>query len=360
MAEAHRTLNGKSMFGAQALSYRRSSPAHGFGSSTRSHASKIFMGAEHAKTSNESVTPGPCYELGSSVGYQSDGGKSSPPMWQFGTANRFGHRSSRMTPGPGAYENHSGFGKQGLSSRSSFPRYGFGTVDRDMASKVFISPTHAQATYGHSSPGPAAMYHKGEAMLGPKYGFGTDERFNRLAREVRQRAPTTLVDGVHPTPPQPLQRDPPPHRFLRLAPCTLTPTHPRTIAPTIAPTIALTSPRPSLILALIPMCARAFRPPTASPVSPSPSPSLRPHSALAPTHTPSWATRPACRGQARTTTRGRSATSARPAWCRSRRLASARPPASTPRASSSPPCMPRAPAPAPARPGRLRTGRSRR
>ena len=134
--EAQRTLQGKSMFGDQTLSNRRSAPSHGFGSSTRGHANKVFMGSEHAKTSSLSCTPGPCYEMGSSCGSQGDSGKVSPPQWRFGTANRFGSQIRKLTPGPGTYENATSFGRQGLSQRSSFPRYGFGTVDRDMASKV--------------------------------------------------------------------------------------------------------------------------------------------------------------------------------------------------------------------------------
>ena len=55
-------IKGKSMFGTQELSSRRTAPAHGFGSSTRNHAAKIFMGSEHAKTSSLPITPGPCYE----------------------------------------------------------------------------------------------------------------------------------------------------------------------------------------------------------------------------------------------------------------------------------------------------------
>ena len=86
--EAQRTLQGKSMFGDQTLSNRRSAPSHGFGSSTRGHANKVFMGSEHAKTSSLSCTPGPCYEMGSSCGSQGDSGKVSPPQWRFGTVDR--------------------------------------------------------------------------------------------------------------------------------------------------------------------------------------------------------------------------------------------------------------------------------
>jgi len=188
---AQRSLQGKSMFGQQTLSQRTSAPVYGFGSGTRSHAAKLFAGAEHAKTSSVSCTPGPCYESHSSLGGQSDGGKTSPPQWQFGTSDRFNGSPRKRTPGPGAYEYAGGIGKQSLSHRSTFPRYGFGTVDREtvgMAGKVFISPKHAESWHGKGSPGPAALYQRDSALAGPKYGFGTDERFNRLARELGDAA----------------------------------------------------------------------------------------------------------------------------------------------------------------------------
>jgi len=177
-------MQRKSMFGTQELSSRRTAPAHGFGSSTRNHASKVFMGPEHAKTSSISCTPGPCYEAAGACGDQHDSGKTSPPQWCFGTADRFSTGPRKRTPGPGTYENVGAFGKQDLSNRSTFPLYGFGTVDRGMAQKVFISSAHAASTYGQSSPGPAAMYTKAGGLAGPKYGFGTDERYQRRDRHL--------------------------------------------------------------------------------------------------------------------------------------------------------------------------------
>jgi len=178
-------MKGKSMFGQQELSNRKTAPAHGFGSSTRSHMTKTFMGPEHAKTYNFGAnTPGPQYQSQDSCGMQSDSGKNSPPQWNFGTADRFRDlsRFGAMAPGPGSYNNASSIGKQDLSHRSSFPHYGFGTVDRDMAGKVFISSQHSDASYGQTSPGPAAMYSNKSQLAGPRYGFGTDGRWKRIQR----------------------------------------------------------------------------------------------------------------------------------------------------------------------------------
>ena len=186
MSFGQASMNTKSMFGAQAPSHRRSAPAHGFGGSTRNHAAKLFMGSQ--LSSNISCTPGPCYEIDGACGNQADSGKTSPPQWQFGTESRMRSRQAARSPGPGAYDGDSAFGKQGNSSRTTFPIYGFGSVDRGMAQKVFISPQHSASKYGQQSPGPAAMYSKPGGMAGPKFGFGTDDRFNRLARQLGDAA----------------------------------------------------------------------------------------------------------------------------------------------------------------------------
>ena len=133
------TLQGKSMFGTQALSSRRSTPSYGFGSSTRSHADKVYMGPEHAKTMSMSVTPGPLYDLEGACQEQANSGKVSPPQWGFGTQARFSGQLRKHTPGPGSYNSNSSFGTQRSSHNTSYPLYGFGAVDRNTASKVRTS-----------------------------------------------------------------------------------------------------------------------------------------------------------------------------------------------------------------------------
>lgn len=182
------------MFGTQELSHRPSPPAFGFGSSTRGNASKLFIGAEHAKTYNYgSDTPGPRYNSISAVGTQQEGGKNSNPQWRFGTDERFGVRRKAESPGPGAHETDSAIGKQLYSARSTFPRYGFGTGGRTQSAKLFISAAHASSDYGAASPGPAyinncrsslASETTSEYSSAPKYGFGTAERFSRVAQKL--------------------------------------------------------------------------------------------------------------------------------------------------------------------------------
>jgi len=173
------------MFGTQELSHRPSPPNYGFGSSTRSNASKLFVGAEHAKTYNYGAeSPGPRYESVSAVGTQQEGGKNSNPQWRFGTDERFGDRRKAGSPGPGAYDTDSAIGKQTYSQRSTFPRYGFGTGGRSHSAKLFISTAHASSDYGQASPGPAYI-NNSRSCLGEaeKYGFGTAERFSRIAQK---------------------------------------------------------------------------------------------------------------------------------------------------------------------------------
>jgi len=95
------TIQGKSMFGGQPISGRRSAPAFGFGSGTRQHQGKLYIGPEAAKTASVSISPGACYETPDSVGRQADGGKNSQPEWRFGTQERFAGRTRSRTPGPG-------------------------------------------------------------------------------------------------------------------------------------------------------------------------------------------------------------------------------------------------------------------
>jgi hypothetical protein len=94
---------GKSMFGQQPISQRRSSPSYGFGTGTRGHAAKVFMGPEHAKTYNYGISTrhGVPYNAIDAVGPQQDSGKNSPPVWNFGTAERFRNtgRQSALLPG---------------------------------------------------------------------------------------------------------------------------------------------------------------------------------------------------------------------------------------------------------------------
>jgi hypothetical protein len=98
-------------------------------------------------------------------------------------------RPCPLLAGPGTYENDSSIGRQTLSNRSSGQRFGFGTVDRDMASRVFVSPTFAKNYHGLNSPGPAAMYAMHSQMTGPHYGFGTEQRGDHRHEKAKAGLP---------------------------------------------------------------------------------------------------------------------------------------------------------------------------
>ena len=161
-ADGPTRITGKSMFGPQVLSQRHSAAAHGFGSSTRAHASKLFIGGEHAKLSSaqNSDTPGPHYATLGSVGTQAEGGKPSPPTWKLGKADRFVHdryaaRFQGASPGPGTYNHGSSVGRQPFSTNTTFPKYGFGTGGRTHTAKLFISqesPGHFGSLSSHALP----------------------------------------------------------------------------------------------------------------------------------------------------------------------------------------------------------------
>ena len=191
-ADGPTRITGKSMFGPQVLSQRHTAAAHGFGSSTRAHASKLFIGGEHAKLSSaqNSDTPGPHYATLGSVGTQAEGGKPSPPTWKLGKADRFVHdryaaRFQGASPGPGTYNHGSSVGRQPFSTNTTFPKYGFGTSNREQCSKLFVSSQHSVG--GSQSPGPASVGQMSE-LSGSKYGFGTERRLGTSREDAASAA----------------------------------------------------------------------------------------------------------------------------------------------------------------------------
>ena len=161
----------RSMLGEQPSSTKKSAPSVGFGSGTREQAGKLFVSQEHTALATAGKhSPGPAtYLLPPSVGgKQPDGRKADPPVWGFGTAQRFRPRTAPMkpdghagnTPGPGHYEKPpASVGPQVLARFSSAPLMGFGTAERKNVKKVWISQDHQKRdNHGLDSPGPAAPY----------------------------------------------------------------------------------------------------------------------------------------------------------------------------------------------------------
>lgn len=164
-------MTTRSTLGDQPMSTKKSAPCYGFGSSTREQAGKVFVSQEHTALATAGTqSPGPAtYLLPPSVGgKQPDGRKADPPVWGFGTSQRFRPKSAPVkpdghagnNPGPGAYGlPPASVGPQVLARHSTAPMMGFGTSKREKQRKVWISQDHARLDmHGWDSPGPAAAY----------------------------------------------------------------------------------------------------------------------------------------------------------------------------------------------------------
>jgi len=176
------------MFGAQHDSKKSTAPIYGFGSADRQQLQKVFLTPEHSKSDYGKNSPGPIYDLKSSMGLQSSSKKTSMPLFSFGTADRFAKPKTgpgQTVPGPGAYQAPSALGKQGDSSKFSAPDYGFGSSTRAHQEKVFLSQEQAKINFGIQSPGPSA-YNSRSAVgtqpsskneTAPAWAFSSEERF---------------------------------------------------------------------------------------------------------------------------------------------------------------------------------------
>ena len=213
-----------STFGSQALSVKKSAPSVGFGTSTRKQAQRVFITQEHmmlACAGKES--PGPAvYQLPPSVGgKQPDGRKADPPVWGFGTAQRFRPKSAPPkvdghagnNPGPGHYTSPpASVGPQVLARFRSEPLRGFGTAERKNVRKVWISQVHQKTDmHGMDSPGPATyalkstMGKQDESTIpSPPTWVMADVGRRKAAEEIGRHSPGpatyTLYAAVGPQP----------------------------------------------------------------------------------------------------------------------------------------------------------------
>jgi hypothetical protein len=189
----------KSMMGPQACSAHGSSPAFGFGSSTREHMAKIFLSTEHAKLASSSVSPGPnVYMMRSTVGPQVNGSIVSAPQWAFGSDKRFGGPGQDKVPGPGTYEYRSSLGAQIDGLQPTQPIFGMGSGTRDKVQRVYISEKHSTSMFtGVNSPGPASytlntsVGRQGASTKAnqPSWVFGSCKRFQNPDLNRSAKAP---------------------------------------------------------------------------------------------------------------------------------------------------------------------------
>lgn len=200
-ADPTATKPKRSMFGKQHDSRKGTAAAFGFGSSNREGAAKVFLTAEHSKADYGHESPGPVYDLKSSVGKQESSKNASAPLFSFGTADRFSKENATAQrgapPGPGTYPKPSSFGRQGESSKLTDPAFGFGTATRDGQAKVFLSPDHSKSDFGKCSPGPSVYNSKNSVGKqpeshkenAPSFVFSSAERFKYEHVERAARVP---------------------------------------------------------------------------------------------------------------------------------------------------------------------------
>lgn len=176
------------MFGQQHDSKKSTAPIYGFGSADRANLAKVFLTPEHSKSDYGKNSPGPIYELKSSIGKQSSSKCGSSPLFSFGTADRFNKPKTgpgQAVPGPGAYQCPSSLGTQADSTKGSAADHGFGSSTRHHQEKVFLSEESAKVNYGVGSPGPSAYNSRSSVgkqassknETSPTWAFSSEERF---------------------------------------------------------------------------------------------------------------------------------------------------------------------------------------
>lgn len=171
-----------------------------FGTSTREDQSKVFLGADAAKSVPEFIhSPGPAvYNSISSMSTQRDSRKPSSENFGFGSSMRF--HDAPKTPGaangfpsPAAYSLHSAVGKQISSVKSSYPVNSFPLADRYRTAAVqYLGRQFVGAP--RVSPGPA-VYSLNDSVgtqvsstrrSSGKFGFGTADRFGYQDISIKQ------------------------------------------------------------------------------------------------------------------------------------------------------------------------------
>ena len=178
-------MTTRSMFGSQCLSCRLTAPQFGFGTAHRSAVEKVYLTPEHARTNYGKNSPGPVYDVKSSMGKQENSRNLSAPFFTFGTAERMTLQRASKSPGPGHYAQPTSVGKQVDSTRGSSSTFGFGSSTREHMERCFMSRDHEKSRLGINSPGPcsynvnSAIGRQANSMnfTNPQWAFGSEGRF---------------------------------------------------------------------------------------------------------------------------------------------------------------------------------------
>ena len=126
----------------------------GFGTSTRDHAEKVFIGKEQAKVFFGMESPGPAaYKVSSGVGKQPESRNTTEPGFTIprgGRGKDVVERARKL--GRGALQDRGERGAQPRSENRTAPKYGFGTSSRDGANKVFLGKEQAKVFLAAGNP----------------------------------------------------------------------------------------------------------------------------------------------------------------------------------------------------------------
>mmetsp|Transcript_3929 Transcript_3929/g.6710 ORF Transcript_3929/g.6710 Transcript_3929/m.6710 type:complete len:307 (-) Transcript_3929:520-1440(-) len=177
-------MTDRSMFGAQVVSTKPNFPAYGFGTSGRTSSTKLFFTKEQTKRNLGLVSPGPVYDVSSSLGGQISSKCTTFPAFKFGARSLLdSNLAKEARPGPGTYPLQGSIGNQTESQRGTSTSWKFGTSGRwgnskhglsDGANAALVDPKPASGWLGDAAAfsfGSSNRYVIGEGIPGCKPTF---------------------------------------------------------------------------------------------------------------------------------------------------------------------------------------------
>ena len=163
-------VKDKSTFGEQVMSTRVSQPRYGFGSSKRSTNSKLFYTKAYTESARGLSSPGPVYNIPSSIGHQATSRNGTSPSFKFGARTDVSGRKE-SPPGPGEYGTcKESLGPQATSNCKTGSSWKFGQSNRWSSNTQDFNA--AFQTPGSLNPRPATGW-LGDSSA---YSFGSSKR----------------------------------------------------------------------------------------------------------------------------------------------------------------------------------------
>mmetsp|Transcript_15967 Transcript_15967/g.22056 ORF Transcript_15967/g.22056 Transcript_15967/m.22056 type:complete len:302 (+) Transcript_15967:277-1182(+) len=161
----------KSMFGSQINSTKPTNPAFGFGTSGRTSSTKLFFTKEQSMHNVGQISPGPIYDVQSSLGGQISSKNTSFPAFKFGARSLMDvNLAKESRPGPGTYAVEGSIGRQTASQRETAQSWKFGSSNRWASFKSDFKENYM--TPGYDNP----RLSKGWLGDASAFSFGTSGR----------------------------------------------------------------------------------------------------------------------------------------------------------------------------------------